>query len=697
MLHTIVTRFLVALIEIATEFLGWLAALIILVVSFACLYALAFWALASTAHAQTKINPNQINGAILAGWTDPISDYFCAGTNDTTTGTISSGTASLVVASASGWRVGMGIAVTNAGTAGTARLITTVKSISGTTLTLATTALATATGQVVYHDDTACLQAAVAADKPIMLRPGDYNVTSAVVFSKPGTTIRGSGMTNDKAGSGVPTFGNAHTIIWNLGTTNNVFDITTVDVNDNPEISNLSIHQHASFTPTAGYAIIIGHTGGSNYIRNVFINKVGILRTLGGLAVVGHVLNSTFSNNFIRVRGGAGSIAMKYSNPIPAGGNYITNNTVNCLTASGCRALSITAGDANTWTGNAFNGGIPVYISDDDDAVGLQMFTGNTIENGQGATSPLILINGNGVDTVTQIAFSGGEIGNNSGGYGIQTTGTARSLSFTGVIFFNLNYVASIESTLGPIQFVGNNCFSTGNGIRMAPGSLFDRFTFTGNGACILSASGFSELTIASFLTQGVIGLDTAVPTGDISFGGLAARTINVERNVTANTAGVALTVQSGGATSAATDKAAGKLTLSSGISTGTGSGTIEFATAKAAASTGTGNNSPAARARFISGGHMEFTGTAPALTSCGGSPAITGNDNTMTVTAGSAATACTITFNEAWTNAPHCNVNQETMSVVNALSFTVSTTAIVLSQTGLAASVTHINCRGHY
>src|ERR1700731_4511768 len=65
----------------------------------------------------------------------------CAGVNTATTGTISSGSPSLVVASATGWSVGMGIAVHNAGTGGTTELITTVDNIAGTTFTLHTNAL----------------------------------------------------------------------------------------------------------------------------------------------------------------------------------------------------------------------------------------------------------------------------------------------------------------------------------------------------------------------------------------------------------------------------------------------------------------------------------------------------------------------------------------------------------------------------
>jgi hypothetical protein len=62
-------------------------------------------------------------------------------------------------------------------------------------------------------------------------------------------------------------------------------------------------------------------------------------------------------------------------------------------------------------------------------------------------------------------------------------------------------------------------------------------------------------------------------------------------RNTTSNTAGQTLTVQSSGATSGATDKAAGDLVLTPGISTGTGGANVRLQTMTRALSTGTSDN----------------------------------------------------------------------------------------------------------
>jgi len=72
-----------------------------------------------------------------------------------------------------------------------------------------------------------------------------------------------------------------------------------------------------------------------------------------------------------------------------------------------------------------------------------------------------------------------------------------------------------------------------------------------------------------SILYGGNVGIGTTSPTNSLSFGGNAARIIWSERHTTANTAGNTLTLQAGGATAGATDKAGGNLVLWPGVSTG--------------------------------------------------------------------------------------------------------------------------------
>ena len=65
------------------------------------------------------------------------------------------------------------------------------------------------------------------------------------------------------------------------------------------------------------------------------------------------------------------------------------------------------------------------------------------------------------------------------------------------------------------------------------------------------------------------VGIGTDAPSQALSFGGNAARTLWMERHTTADNAGNSLTVQSGGATSGATNKVGGALILKTGLGTG--------------------------------------------------------------------------------------------------------------------------------
>ena len=73
---------------------------------------------------------------------------------------------------------------------------------------------------------------------------------------------------------------------------------------------------------------------------------------------------------------------------------------------------------------------------------------------------------------------------------------------------------------------------------------------------------------------------------------------------------------------------------------------------------------------------------TAPALTSCGTTPAISGNDWSGTVTLGTGSpTGCVITFNTAYISAPTCVVVSETAPATTTPAYSVSTTAITIVQ----------------
>jgi hypothetical protein len=140
---------------------------------------------------------------------------------------------------------------------------------------------------------------------------------------------------------------------------------------------------------------------------------------------------------------------------------------------------------------------------------------------------------------------------------------------------------------------------STGNG-----GSSISFYTATdslGSGTTDRSPSEKMRLT-GSRRGRLVIGDDFTQSRDGITLSGNVVRDIWVSRNPTSNTAGSSLTIQSGGATSAATNKAAGDLILETGVSTGTGTSQILFKTADVGSS-GTSDNALTTRATLTSTG----------------------------------------------------------------------------------------------
>lgn len=92
----------------------------------------------------------------------------------------------------------------------------------------------------------------------------------------------------------------------------------------------------------------------------------------------------------------------------------------------------------------------------------------------------------------------------------------------------------------------------------------------------------------------------------------------------------------------------------------------------------------------FDSAGHFAVTQvTAPALTSCGTGATISGSDQGGTVSVGTGATGCTITFHQSWSttfNAPnvHCTVTSQSGQL---FTYTMSQTAITITQIGPISS----------
>ena len=81
-----------------------------------------------------------------------------------------------------------------------------------------------------------------------------------------------------------------------------------------------------------------------------------------------------------------------------------------------------------------------------------------------------------------------------------------------------------------------------------------------------------------------------------------------------------------------------------------------------------------------------------PSLTSCGTAPAIKGTDNAFEITVGSSATGCTATFAGTYGDAV-CTVTNQSVSVVNAMSYTVSASAVTITQANSGGDKIDVYC----
>lgn len=422
-----------------------------------------------------------------SAWTDPITDYNASGVITTTTGTISSGTNSLSVASASGWSVGMGIAIANAGTGGNTELITYITGINGTTFTIYDNASTTATGQIVNHDDTRALQAAFDSGRNVHIRAGQYNITSTSTITK-SIMITGDRAVDNLAHTSPIQSNTGGTVIWNRSVTSDVLNISSSYVT----LANLAIEQKSDITPTAGYAIILGNA--STRVRMTEIHSVLIYGTYGGLKVTGNVIPAFIHNNLFFTLGGYSNTsgAVYVNNPAPAGDIQWVANYFRVINPG--VVVYITNADESNFTSNKISDGDPcLKIDDSNGRVARQMFSNNSFESTGTNVNPVIVISSSAPSKVYQISFNGDEIGYENGKGGILIDNYASNIIVTGVAFSTTGVPVTNNSTGPGMQIWGN---STDPYISPAQ-------------------------TIDSFLSQGNVGIGTTTPATTLDVNGI--------------------------------------------------------------------------------------------------------------------------------------------------------------------------------
>lgn len=491
-----------------------------------------------------SVNGNaSFNGGIsTAAWTDPINDWHAAGINTTTnsTGTNNSAQNTLTVASATGWSVGMGIAVQNAGTGGNTELISYITNINNNTFTLNDNLISTiTTGQIVNHDDTRALNFAIHSGKNVSLSTGTYNITNALTILGP-VIIKGVGAIDNT--QNILPIGNTYTLISDRSTTHHVIDASTiVNVVNYLKLRDFSIQPPAGITKTSGYAIIIGSASYGQSIHHCEIDNITSFNEKGGISINGHVLELSIRHVDFRVTG-SGGIAFNYANASTAGDIMTDSSNFNCLTTTSCYPLEITASDTNEFVHDDFNGGTnAVYINDVGGTTNVEHinFVGCSIENGDG-TDPLVLITATTLGDVQTINFTGGEIGVNAGSAdGVRITGAVRNISFVGNLFQTLGgYGVNLATTGSGFSFTGNVCESIVTaGFRTSSSTIPSGVSIVGNENCTVLNQG--NLTTITDIENSNIGIGTSAPPSNLYVNGTSDLIGNVGIGTTVNNTGV--------------------------------------------------------------------------------------------------------------------------------------------------------------
>lgn len=83
---------------------------------------------------------------------------------------------------------------------------------------------------------------------------------------------------------------------------------------------------------------------------------------------------------------------------------------------------------------------------------------------------------------------------------------------------------------------------------------------------------------------------------------------------------------------------------------------------------------------------------TPPVVSACGTGPAIVGDDKDGTVTMGTTATGCVITFATTYATAPNCTVIWQATPLASQ-SYTVTATAITTVQTSTSSNKLNYHC----
>jgi hypothetical protein len=297
--------------------------------------------------------------------------------------------------------------------------------------------------------------------------------------------------------------------------------------------------------------------------------------------------------------------------------------------------------------------------------------------------------------------------GNDNSAFGYQslynnTTGSNNTAMGYRSLYYNLS--ATSTTAIGAYAAQGSAAYSVASSTYVGYKSGFNVQTGSNNNTFFGYQSGLANTTGANNLLLGynagqalttgsnniVIGYNTDLPAVD-----------------TANTLNIGNLIYATGLSNFATPTATVG-TGNVGIGTTTPISTLDINTASSTG--GTNQSNPFSRLvemtiggvwymidSFDYYGHLITGGKIPTVSSCGTSPAITGNDRNFRVMEGSTAgSSCQIVFAYPYVNSPVCQVTQETGTAVNLLASSTPTGVLITGTGVLSADWFTVHCEGY-